>query len=81
LFESDPERAGYKIYNTIKPYQNSINSTENCRKLVIAVIHGIFYGLGVNLVAACGIRFCSNDIIFAVKESDIGIPAYMHSLQ
>jgi len=47
---------------------------------VIAVLHGISYGLALDIAVACDIRICAATTRFAVKEVDIGIAADIGSL-
>lgn len=74
-------RAGEKIYKFVIGLQESINAVEKCRKPVIAAIHGACVGGGVDLIAACDMRFASADAYFCVKEVDMGIIADLGTLQ
>ncbi|KAL1619028.1 hypothetical protein SLS54_006879 [Diplodia seriata] len=56
------------------------NALERCAKPVIAVLHGISYGLAIDLSLACDVRLCASDASFAVKEVDIGIAADIGTL-
>jgi delta(3,5)-delta(2,4)-dienoyl-CoA isomerase len=47
---------------------------------VIALIHGYAFGLGIDLSAACDVRFCLADTKFCVKEVDIGLAADVGTL-
>ncbi len=48
---------------------------------VIAAIHGMCVGAGVDLVAACDIRYASKDAVFNIKEVDLAIAADIGTLQ
>ncbi|CAI7886528.1 unnamed protein product [Closterium sp. NIES-54] len=61
--------------------QESLSSLERCRKPVIAAIHGVCVGGGVDLATACDVRFASADARFAVKEVDLAITADLGTLQ
>ncbi|KAE8707848.1 NAC transcription factor NAM-B2-like [Hibiscus syriacus] len=61
--------------------QDAITAIERFRKLVIATIHGARLGLGINIVTACDIRYCSKDAFFSVKEVDMSITADLGTLQ
>ena len=47
---------------------------------VICVLHGISYGLAVDIASACDIRICASDARISVKEVDIGLAADLGSL-
>jgi enoyl-CoA hydratase/carnithine racemase len=65
----------------ISELQASISAVEECRKPVIAAIHGHCVGGGVDLTSACDIRIASGDAIFSIRETRIGIIADIGSLQ
>ncbi|XP_038996757.1 delta(3,5)-Delta(2,4)-dienoyl-CoA isomerase, peroxisomal-like isoform X1 [Hibiscus syriacus] len=65
----------------LKFMQDAITAIERCRKPVIAAIQGECRGLGVDIVTACDIRYCSKDAFFSVKEVDMGITADVGTLQ
>ncbi|KAK8507472.1 hypothetical protein V6N13_141495 [Hibiscus sabdariffa] len=77
----DHGRTGERLRRHIKFMQDSITAMERCRKPVIAAIHGACIGLGINIVTACDIRYCSKDAFFSVKEVDVGITADLGTLQ
>jgi Delta3,5-Delta2,4-dienoyl-CoA isomerase len=43
-------------------------------------VHGISYGLGVDISCACDVRMCAADARFAVREVDIGLAADIGTL-
>lgn len=57
-----------------------MSSFARCEKLVIALLHGHTYGLGINLASACDIQLCSENTKFCVKQADIGIAADLGTL-
>jgi len=57
------------------------NILEQCRKPIIAAVHGACVGAGLDMIAACDIRLCTDDATFSIRESGIGIVADMGSLQ
>jgi len=61
--------------------QASMTAIENCRKPVIAAIHGHCIGGGVDLTSACDIRLASKDAVFSIRETRIGIIADIGTLQ
>ncbi|KAG1670480.1 Delta(3,5)-Delta(2,4)-dienoyl-CoA isomerase, mitochondrial [Nymphon striatum] len=77
----DVARKATSFYERVRFYQESFDFIEKCPKPVIAAIHGGCIGAGVDLIAACDIRYCSQDAFFQVKEVDIGIAADLGTLQ
>jgi len=65
----------------ITDLQDCITSIERCRKPVIAAVHGSCIGGGVDIIAACDIRYCTKDANFSIKEVDLGIVADLGTLQ
>lgn len=47
---------------------------------VIAVLHGVSFGLALDMVLCADIRFCAASTRFAVKEIDIGLAADIGTL-
>ncbi|KAL4323492.1 hypothetical protein GQ457_11G014130 [Hibiscus cannabinus] len=72
---------GERLRRQLKFMQDAITAIERCRKPVIAAIHGECRGLGVDMVTACDIRYCSKDAFFSVKGVDMGITADLGTLQ
>ncbi|MEJ2531355.1 MAG: enoyl-CoA hydratase-related protein [Halioglobus sp.] len=61
--------------------QDGISAIANCPVPVIAAIHGHCLGAGVDLATACDIRLASEDALFGVRETKIGIVADVGTLQ
>ncbi len=61
--------------------QAAVNAIEQCRKPVIAAIHGACIGGGVDIIAACDLRYCTQDAYFTIKEIDMGMVADLGTLQ
>ncbi|KZV47452.1 hypothetical protein F511_23032 [Dorcoceras hygrometricum] len=76
-----PGYAAEKLRREIKAMQRAVNAIEECRKPVIASIHGACIGGGVDIAAACDIRYCVKSAFFSVKEVDMGLAADLGSLQ
>ena len=71
----------YAFYRTIKELQDCFTAIAQCRKPVIAAIHGKCIGGGVDLITACDIRLCSADASFSIYETKIAIVADVGTLQ
>ncbi|PKU76164.1 delta(3,5)-Delta(2,4)-dienoyl-CoA isomerase, peroxisomal [Dendrobium catenatum] len=76
-----PAAAADLLRGRILSLQAAISSLERFRKPVVAAIQGACVGGGVDLAAACDIRYCSDDAFFVVKEVDLALAADLGSLQ
>ncbi|MGB1319231.1 MAG: crotonase/enoyl-CoA hydratase family protein, partial [Flavobacteriales bacterium] len=74
-------RRSEKILSFIHDLQSCINAIEKCSKPVLAAIHNGCIGGGVDIVAACDMRYCSEDAYFTIKEIDMGMVADLGTLQ
>jgi enoyl-CoA hydratase len=70
-----------RLREIIGELQNAISAAESCRKPILAAIHGVCYGAGVDLVTACDMRYATQDARFSVKEVDLAIVADVGTLQ
>ncbi|MGH1362307.1 MAG: crotonase/enoyl-CoA hydratase family protein [Calditrichia bacterium] len=70
-----------KIREFIFKLQHAITAIENCRKPVLAAIHKGCIGGAVDIVAACDMRYCTEDAYFCIKEIDLGLVADIGTLQ
>ncbi|KAI5083820.1 hypothetical protein GOP47_0003563 [Adiantum capillus-veneris] len=77
----DGARTSLLNLHRVKRLQAAFTSLEDCRKPVIAAIHGACIGGGVDLITACDLRYCSSDSFFSVKEVDLAIVADLGTLQ
>lgn len=78
--DSDPARKAAKLRRHILELQHGVSAIEECEKPVIGVLHGIAYGLAIDITTCCDVRLCSKDTRFAVKEVDIGLAADVGTL-
>ena len=74
-------RRSEKILGFVKDLQSCINTIEECSKPVIAAIHNGCIGDGVDIAAACDLRYCTDDAYFTIKEIDMGMVADLGTLQ
>ena len=77
----DPEQRRETLRQIILDLQDCLSALERCRKPVLAAIHGACVGGGLDLVAACDIRYASADAFFSIKEIDLAMVADVGSLQ
>ena len=61
--------------------QAGLTSIEKCRKPVIAAVHSHCIGGGIDLISACDIRLATQDAVFSIRETRMGIIADLGTLQ
>ena len=71
----------WSLLEKIGHLQEALTCIAQCRKPIIAAIHGYCLGAGLDMVTACDIRLCSQDAVFAVKEAAVGFVADVGVLQ
>jgi enoyl-CoA hydratase len=78
---ADKAQAGPRtaFHDMIKRMQSGINAVADCRKPVIAAVHGWCIGGGVDLISAADIRYASADARFSIREVKVAIVADMGS--
>jgi enoyl-CoA hydratase len=79
--ESCDGRKREKIMDLVKQLQAPMNAVEECRKPVLAAIHGGCIGGALDLAVACDMRYCAADAYFCIKEIDLGMVADLGTLQ
>lgn len=77
----DQGRRGKLLLSFIEKIQEPFKRMFEFSKPIICVVHGLCYGLGVELAACSDIRYCSKDSKIAIREVLIGIAADVGSLQ
>lgn len=70
-----------KLLRLIGDMQQATEGMARCRKPVIAAVQGWCIGGGLDLIAACDFRYCSQDAKFSLREVKVGIVADLGSLQ
>jgi enoyl-CoA hydratase len=68
------------FHDMIKRMQLATNAVADCRKPVVAAVHGWCIGGGLDLISAADIRYASADAKFSVREVKVAIVADMGSL-
>ena len=69
------------IRRNVLRLQASFNAVDECRKPVIAAIHGYCIGGAIDLITACDMRYATPDAHFSIKEIDMGMAADVGTLQ
>jgi enoyl-CoA hydratase len=70
-----------KLHDQIRAMQKALDAVAECRKPVVAAISGWCIGGGVDLIAACDVRYASVDAQFSIREVRVAMVADMGSLQ
>lgn len=78
---ASPAEANLRQIGVTRAFQAAISSVAECPVPVIAAIHSHCIGGGIDLATACDIRLASEDAIFSVRETKIGITADVGTLQ
>ena len=76
----DSARRAFGLRRHILEFQECISALEKCEKPVICVLHGISYGLALDMSLSCDVRIAARDARFSVKEVDIGLAADIGTL-
>ncbi len=80
----DPAQKGgikWQLIQKIYSLQNTMTCIEECRKPVIAAVHGYCIGAGLDMITACDIRLGSKDALFSLREAAVGFVADVGVLQ
>ncbi|KAG5358913.1 Delta(3,5)-Delta(2,4)-dienoyl-CoA isomerase [Yarrowia sp. E02] len=79
--DMEASRKAIKFRRFITDFQDNIKQPHLCRKPIIAVCHGISFGLALDMISGMDIRIAAKDVKFSIKEADIGLTADMGTLQ
>ncbi len=79
--KKDPARMREAFYHELLELQDTFTALEKCRMPTIALIQGACVGGAIDMVAACDMRYCSEDAFFKIAEVDIGLAADVGTLQ
>jgi len=82
VFGGNPGLAGprTRLHEEIRSMQDSVSMIAECRKPVVAAVNGWCIGGGVDLIAACDVRYASADARFSVREVRMSMVADLGSL-
>ncbi len=70
-----------RLYDKILELQRSFLAIAECRKPVIAAVHGWCIGGGIDMITACDFRLCSREAKFSVREVRVAMVADLGTLQ
>lgn len=74
-------RRGEELRRVILDLQDCLTWAEKCRVPVLAAVHGVCVGAGLDLAVACDLRYATADARFVLKEVDMGVAADVGVLQ
>ena len=69
------------FYDDVRRYQETASCFANINKPVIAAVHGMCLGAGMDLITACDIRLAAAGAKFSVRETRIAMVADVGTLQ
>lgn len=78
---TDRGRVGEAARRRLGTLQDAFSTLQQVRIPVIAAIQGGCIGGGVDLIAACDVRYCTADAFFCIQEINIGLAADVGTLQ
>ena len=81
LAQAEAGRGAYAMRDLVAKLQASLTSLETARVPVIAAVHGVCLGGGIDLISACDIRIAATDAKFGIEEIHIGMTADVGTLQ
>ena len=70
-----------KLYEKVMELQETASCLANSPKPVVAAVQGYCLGAGMDLITACDIRLASEDAVFSIRETKMGIVADTGVLQ
>jgi enoyl-CoA hydratase/carnithine racemase len=65
--KQDAARKAIVLRDHILEFQNAISTIEKCPLPVIGAAHGVSFGLAVDILCACDIRYAASDVRFSIK--------------
>jgi hypothetical protein len=66
------------LSNLIEYLQNAVNAPEKASVPVIACVDGHCIGGAVDVITACDLRYCTDNAVFSVKETDLAMVYYIY---
>jgi len=79
-YEKEPARRAIQTEGFLTSFQHSISATQRCPYPVIVAVHGIAFGLSLDIATACDVRYAASDAVFSIKEVDVGLAADIGTL-
>jgi Delta3,5-Delta2,4-dienoyl-CoA isomerase len=79
--DDDVARRGIAWRMKLQQMQGCFTALETCPVPIVAVLHGVCFGAGIDLACCADIRLGANDTMFSVKEVALGLAADVGTLQ
>jgi enoyl-CoA hydratase len=70
-----------RLHDLIRELQGCFDAVADCPVPVVAAIHGLCIGGGLDLASACDVRLATRDARFSLRETKVAIVADLGSLQ
>jgi delta(3,5)-delta(2,4)-dienoyl-CoA isomerase len=70
---TDPARRALLTRSYIRDFQHAIGAPTRTPQPVIGAVHGVAFGLALDLLSALDVRLAASDAAFSIKEVDVGI--------
>ncbi|KAJ9478004.1 Enoyl-CoA hydratase/isomerase [Pseudozyma hubeiensis] len=77
----DAARKAFAMRSHLRDFQEAISWFEYVEKPVIAAAHGVAFGLAIDIMSACDVRYATKTTRFSIKEVDAGLAADIGTLQ
>ena len=77
---TDPARRALLTRTYIRDFQRAISAPTRTPQPVIGAIHGVAFGLALDLLSALDVRLAASDTSFSIKEVDVGLAADIGTL-
>lgn len=63
----DVARAAFHLNHHIKEFQHAIAAPERCPFPVIVATHGLAFGLAIDMITACDVRYAASNASFSIR--------------
>ena len=70
---TDPARRALLTRTYVRDFQRAISAPTRTPQPVIGAIHGVSFGLALDLLSALDVRLAATDTSFSIKEVDVGL--------
>lgn len=81
LMDLESDEGKQRLLQLITSMQDAFTAVEKAPFPVIAAIHGVCLGAGLDLAAACDFRYATRSALFSIEEINLGLMADLGSLQ
>ena len=80
-YADHPARRAEQFRLGLLELHRAFNVLEHVRMPVISAVQGACIGGGIDLICPTDMRFCTDDAVFTIKETELGITADIGTLQ